>query len=171
MPPNYHKIYSSDNNSAYANFERSINSVDNNSCNDTQSQIDDHQTPKKRTTSITFHSSANYGSGGLDVSDTSRLSSSARAKSKRRSSIFTGRRPSSRRRLEHDSSPEDRHMQHLTMKKVGFCSFVIVCVDGERGGDKERVIGGINVEIGASCNCAHDMLMGIVFLCISYALF
>lgn len=32
-------------------------------------------------------------------------------------------------------------MQHLTMKKVGFCSFVIVCVDGERGGDKERVIG------------------------------
>ena len=84
---------SSYNNSAYANFERFINSVDNNK------------------TSISFHSSANYGSGGLDVSDTSRLSSSARAKSKRRSSIFTGRRPSSRRRLKHNnnSSPEDRH--------------------------------------------------------------
>ena len=80
------------------------------------------------------------GSGGLDVSDTSRRSSSARAKSKRRPSIFT-RRPSSRKQLKHNSSPEDRHAalddEEGRFLFICYC----VCICGERGGDKERVIG------------------------------
>ena len=100
---------SSDNNSAYENFERFINSVDNNSAMIPQSQLDDQQAPNKKKTSISFHSSAN-GSGGLDISDTSRRSSSsARAKSKRRSSSLFTRRPSSRKHIKHNSNPEDRH--------------------------------------------------------------
>lgn len=49
---------SSDNNCAYANFERFINSVDNNSAMIPQSQLDDlQQAPNKKKTSISFHSS------------------------------------------------------------------------------------------------------------------
>ena len=102
---------SSDNNSAYENFERFINSVDNNSAMAMipQSQNDDHQAPKERATSITFHSSTS-GSGALDTSDTSSSDSADRhAKSKRRSSLFT-RRPSSRKHHKnYNSNPEDRH--------------------------------------------------------------
>ena len=67
-------------------------------------QSNDHQPRKKKISWL--------GSGGLDTSDTSRLSSSAysSAKSRARRSTSFARRPSSRSRLlKRDSKPEDRH--------------------------------------------------------------
>ena len=118
-----------------------------------QSQLDDqYQAPNKKKTSISFHSSAN-GSVGLDVSDTSRLSSSARTKTKRRSSIFTGRRPS-RRRLKHNSSPEDRHA--ALDDEEGMFMFIYYCLCVEVG--KEGYKGGYGVIRGLLQLCAHHML-------------
>ena len=119
-----------------------------------QSQLDDqYQAPNKKKTSISFHSSAN-GSGGLDVSDTSRRSSSStRAKSKRRSSLFT-RRPSFLDAFVQISNPEDRHA--ALDDEEGRFSFICYCVCRW----EKRDIRGETWRLGL-----------VAILCTSYALF